>query len=1394
MSTIADGTRDQLQTFLYACVYLPQHMFLWILLLSEIRYYRRHTLRKDIRSNLTNRDFCILATKGVLSVILIVFVIFNVGRPGTHAATRLIETFSYFAALSLLHQSVQYNVRDQTFLLCFWSLELLINCIRVVDRISLGGILFIALQLALLLLLVYPTLLEQDESPPIQPNWIRQVCFTWFACVHHKIRHSKPDDELGEPTEELQCHRLIQMFRTGGVSRGEYDSIAVNEPPSLPNITLWNLLKPFVHDFVWTGANRLVLIIFFFVCPFLLRQILRSDESTASVDKHSYVISILFVSLVIAVLNGQYLYESQKIGLKIKSLVLVMIYEKSLKLKTLREADVTLLTLDSSGFVDLVPNLHVLWSGPIIIIVSVVGLVTILGRSAWIGVLTMIITICLTKKITEKLRLLQKDLMSRKDPRISSTNDVVGMMKQVKFFCWESIFQRRILQYRHLELQVLRQVMYWDAPKYLLGIITPLVVSLATFAVMLLIGHVALLTLESLFVSIVLFNILKNPLSVLPHLSSTWSATQASISRIREFLAAEEVRPLAVQKPEQRSSNLSETIEEVLGACRKTLDSPAICVQGAKLSSNEKVILSSIDLQIQHGSHIIVTGPVGSGKTSLLRAILGELSGGAAHTVGQIAYISQEPWILNRSFRENILFGQKFNQLHFENTIKACALVSDLNTFDCGLDTMIGEKGITVSGGQKQRISLARAVYQNADLYLLDDPLSSVDEEVSNHIYSKLFCEEGMLVGKTVVMVTQNKNHLRSADSILIMQNGRISETLTYESYRHKYSSVEKLITAKTIEADSLEITYRNVNRLAAGEKLVPTTKNKLSPKIYWSYFSMLGQLPLGTILLLNIAIPILDIYSTVWLSEWSTVDHQAPTTNNRYYLGIYGVFIIGLTLFLTLNSILTTVRGITVAEKLHRSLLQNIIHLPMTFFDRISSGQIMNRFSSDLDVVDSRIAANFRDFVTSLSSVIAILILFCCATSYSLVIVLAAILTPYYYLLVYHLETSRQLKHLEADSKAALILHFNESREGRSTIRAYQQEHHFLRDFCAIVDRHQHYSQLYIASGRWLGLRLELIGAVVIYFVTLMAVHNQKLIGASNVGVSISYAFRLIPLLNALIRVSALLEENGTSLDRINQYLKENDEDKCAGKNYQQVDSAWPEQGKIEFIKFNMNYNNHCYALQDITITVEAQEKIGIVGRTGAGKSSLISALFRLYPLLTNGTILIDGINIDRIPLNKLRSRLSIIPQNPSLFPGTVRENLDPNGEQSNDHALWRVLESCHLKQLIASYPGQLDARIDERNAKMSVGQKQLLYLARGILRNSKVVILDEATSAMDVHTENRVQQVIQSTFRHCTVLTIAHRKNTIQLADRVLHMQQGRVVKFDKLCHFDERDLMEL
>lgn len=1077
---------------------------------------------------------------------------------------------------------------------------------------------------------------------------------------------------------------------------------------------------------------------------------------------------------------------------------MILIYDKSLKLKTPNGTDITLLTLDSSRFIELLPNLHLIWSGPLIIVISITGLVAILGRSAWIGVAVMFVTIYLTTMITDKLQLLQKEHMDRKDPRISSTNEAIGMIKQIKLFCWEDFIERRILKHRKRELQTLKKIIYWDAPKYLLGVISPFLVSLASFGLMILIGDSTLLTLEAVFVSIALFNLLKFPLSTLPILSSTWTATRASIDRINEFLKAEEIQALprlySRVKSTERSRQISETFEDVLVACRRTLDPSIVSIQNLSVHHEGKVVLKGIDLRVQEGSFVVLTGPVGCGKSSLLSAILGELdlSTGRVNVTGQIAYVSQEPWVLKGSIKDNILFGEQLDQSFYDEVVNACALRADIDTFPSKDDTIVGEKGATVSGGQKQRIALARAIYQRADVYVLDDPLSAIDGEVSHFIYSNVFGKEGLLKQKTVIMVTQDHGHFKSADQIILIENGRITERHTYQSYKNMYNDIQYAVSDLPTNDESSNPQKTESHQFFNLQPSKDTTQ-KVSTKIYLKYLTMLGIAPSVLIIILNIAIPVCDIFSTFWLAKWSLIDHQSATTEDHFYLVGYAFYIFGLIILLVGNSAAITIRGISVAKQTHNKLLHNTVHQQMSFFESRSSGQIVNHFSTDLDVVDSKIALHLRDFLTNLTSVIAILILFCVDTSFYIVIVLATIVIAYYFLLFYHLETSRHLKRMETSSKAPIILHFNESREGRSTIRAFRREDQFLSKFLSLLDHHQHYSYLYLASSRWLGIRLEIIGAIVIYFVAMLTVHSQDTIGISNVGVCISYALRLIPLLNALIRMTALLEENATSLERIDNYLKEPNENSTEPDG-DPVLGDWPNEGVIEFDNFGLEYGDQNVALKDITLKIHSQEKIGIIGRTGAGKTSLISALFRLYPSQTKGTITIDGINIDRIPLRKLRKNLTIIPQSPLLFSGTIRDNLDPCQEQTDDANLWQALDCCNLKQVVASLPNQLDTPIDERGSNLSVGQKQLLCLVRGILRSSKIVILDEATSTMDTETEKTIQQVFVSAFQNCTVLMIAHRVNTIQTMDRVLCMRQGTVVKFDRPNSFDDRDLMDL
>ncbi|KAL1397171.1 hypothetical protein pipiens_009961 [Culex pipiens pipiens] len=1380
------------ETFLESVTYLPQHVLLWALLVSEIRYIRKHSFGKSCRHT---KDLLLLFAKSVLNLVVLVLAISNFGRPATPLATRIIEALSYIITLTLLHLGEHYNVRDQTFLLCFWTLDLLINSIRMVEQSSIESMVFGGIMLTLVLLIAYSSVISSCHSnSTVPPNLIRSVNFSWFNDINRAIHRSKSSDELGTLNDDMQAATLMRSFRGVTVSRGQYESVAIGEEASPTLISIRSMLRPFLRDLIITGVNRLVLTVLFFVCPFLLGQILRQDRST-ELETHSQVISIFIVSLLIAALNGQYLYDAQKIGLKIKSVLMTMVYEKSLKLTSSNPADVTLLTLDSSRFIDLLPNVHMIWSGPLIIVASIVGLVIVLGWwSALVGVLVMVVTIFATKHITDKLRVLQKDFMDRKDPRISTTNEALGMIKQIKLYCWETFFQDRIQAYRQRELQSLRKIINWDIPKYLLGVISPFVVSLASFGMMILIGDASLLTLESVFVSIALFNILKYPLSVLPSLSSTWTAVQASVDRINTFLGAAEIPTLPRPKSSSggtRSRQLSDSLDEVLGECRKTLHRPVVSIKRASFTIAGKPILHSIDLQIYEGSFLAITGPVGSGKSSLLTAILGEFdhSGEMASVVGHSAYVSQEPWILHQSIRQNILFGQEWDQLRYKEAIEACELLPDLSSFPEGDATVVGEKGVTVSGGQKQRIVLARAVYQSAEMYLFDDPLSSVDGEVSGEIYRKVFGRGGLLFGKTVVLVTQDVELMKDADTIVLMEGGRILEKHSYGSYREKYCTEDSLYGKSEEEPKSDNQKFDE--QLFVKRTSETIKEGRIARKIYYKYLEKFGWISVLLIVLINILIPLCDIYSTIWLAEWSTTNHNSAL-KDHYYLAIYSLFVLGLAIFLTLNSAATTVRGAAVSKQVHNKLLQSTLHKAMNYFDSTNSGQIMNRFSTDLDVVDSKISLNFRDLLTNLSSVISILILFCFNTSYYIIIVLVVIMLFYYWLLSYHLETSRQLKRFAASSNAPIILHFNESREGRTTIRAYRQEDRFREQFMMFVDQHQHYSYLYQASSRWLGIRLEIIGAITIYFVTMFAIHNEATIGASNVGVNISYGLRLIPLLNALVRSTALLEENATSLERIDQSLNDQSELEVCEVGSDQ--KGWPSEGKIEFVNFSMDYGSRAHALLGINLEISAREKLGIVGRTGAGKSSLISSLFRLYPSQTKGTIKIDGVDIDRVPLKQLRQSLTIIPQNPTLFLGTLRQNLDPTNNHTNDVDLWRVLDLCKLKELVTNFPEQLDTMVDDRRSNLSVGQKQLLCLARGILRNTRIVILDEATSAMDGETERTIQQVFRETFEECTVLMIAHRKSTIREVDRVLYMRQGKIVKLDRPSEFGEGDLMEL
>ncbi|XP_054155852.1 ATP-binding cassette sub-family C member 3-like [Oppia nitens] len=829
---------------------------------------------------------------------------------------------------------------------------------------------------------------------------------------------------------------------------------------------------------------------------------------------------------------------------------------------------------------------------------------------------------------------------------------------------------------------------------------------------------------SKIFVSLALFNLIRQIMFTIPQSINAITLIYVSFKRIEKFLKSDEHLDYV---EDNLTNNCIINVENASFNWESDTNSSS---SSSDNTNNSQPILHNINLNINDGQFVAIVGSVGSGKSSLMSALFGDMdligSNGRVNVRPDIsvAYVPQQAWILNCTVKENILFGKPMDQELYDRVLDTCALRHDLQQLADGDQTMIGEKGVNLSGGQKQRVSLARAVYSGADLYLLDDPLSAVDSHVGKHIVSKVLdSRTGILSNKTRLLVTNQLFVLPDVDLIVVIKDGIITSVGTYDNLLENDCYFSELIQQYLAESPYCSL----------GFLLSIITYNALQ---------------IGSSFWLSIFSNNIDSISS---HTSSSVGTGSIITDNYcyYYLGIFSAFIVG-NIITVLASRLFIINGIRRASKrLHRQLLSSVMHSPMNYFDRTPIGRLMNRFGNDTDT---------PLFLAPLALVAVI----------------------YYIVQFIYIKTSRQLKRLESTTRSPIYSHFGQTLAGVSSIRAYGCTDRFVRESERLVDSNQMCLYPNVVANSWLQIWLTSLSNCLLFFAALFAVLGKGSLTGSDIGLSLSYALALTVTLDLFIKTFAQLENNMVSVERIDEYCRlesESDWHRCVD-DYPLADN-WPDRGAVRFESYATRYGVGLdLVLNDIDVDIKAGEKIGIVGRTGAGKSSLTLALLRLIePAM--GRIVIDGIDIGRLGLHELRSRLTIIPQEPILFSGTIRFNLDPFGQFSDDH-LWTVLDQSHLKEFVAASDRGLDWSVAESGDNMSVGQRQLICLARALLRNTRVLILDEATAAVDVETDALIQQTIRQEFRSSTVLTIAHRINTIMDSDRVLVLDNGRVAEF--------------
>ncbi|XP_067915013.1 ATP-binding cassette sub-family C member 9 isoform X2 [Heterodontus francisci] len=873
---------------------------------------------------------------------------------------------------------------------------------------------------------------------------------------------------------------------------------------------------------------------------------------------------------------------------------------------------------------------------------------------------------------------------------------------------------------------------------------------------------------------------------------------------------------------------------------RETEDVSVKVTNGSFSWGSGMATLSNISIRVPKGQMTMIVGQVGCGKSSLLLAMLGEMlkvsgkvywSKEPENEMNQettlrnrnsVAYSAQKPWLLNTTVEENITFGSSFIKQRYKAVIDACSLQPDIDLLPFGDQTEIGERGINLSGGQRQRICVARALYQNTSTVFLDDPFSALDIHLSDHLM-----QEGILKflredKRTVALVTHKLQYLTHADWIIAMKDGTIIREGTLKDFQNHdvelYEQWKTLMNRqdqefeKETEGESQTILERKTLRRAMYSReakaqmddedeeedeeddeednmsTVMRLRTKMPWRAFWRYLTSGGFLLLFLLIISKLLKHSVMVAIDYWLARWTSSKqaNESSTTTEKFDQNYYKVWYsllcsIGIILCL-ITSLTVEWMGLTAAKNLHRNLLNKIILAPVRFFDSTPLGQILNRFSADTNIIDQHIPPTLESLTRST---------FLCLSSISVLLFVTPIffmallpfVVAFYFIQKYFRVASKDLQELDDSTQLPLLCHFSETAEGLTTIRAFRHEARFKQRMLELTDANNIAYLFLSAANRWLEVRTDYLGAYIVLTAALASITDayQNELSSGFVGFGLTYALTVCNYLNWVVRNLADLEVQMGAVKKVNSFLNIESENYEGTMDPSQVPEEWPQQGEIKIQDLCVRYDPTLKpVLKHVKAYITPGQKVGICGRTGSGKSSLSLAFFRMVDIF-EGKIIIDGIDICKLPLHTLRSRLSIILQDPVLFSGSIRFNLDPECKCTDDR-LWEALEIAQLKNVVKSLPGGLNAMVTEGGENFSVGQRQLFSLARAFVRKSSILIMDEATASIDMATESILQKVVMTAFANCTVVTIAHRVHTILTADLVIVMKRGNILEYDK------------
>ncbi|KAG4077286.1 hypothetical protein HA402_009915 [Bradysia odoriphaga] len=1214
--------------------------------------------------------------------------------------------------------------------------------------------------------------------------------------------------------------------------------------------------------------------------PFLLGRLLlyfRPNSTMPHEEAVYYAVGIVGLNALSAIVINQFFIGGFHNGMKVRVAVCSIIYRKALRLsqtalgETALGKVVNLLSNDVGRFDIVSMFLHSMWSAPLMAIIVGYLLWIEAGWAGMIGILVVFVVVPLQSYTGKLSSIFRLQTALRTDERVRFMDEIISGVQVIKMYAWEKPFAKLIAQARKLELNIVRKNSYVRGLYMTFLLFTTRMAIFCTMLSIVLMSGSDQLTASKVFVIAAYFNIVASTMSQM-FVRGVAEIAEALVAfrRLQNFLEYEEkdlsrleylkIAGTGLELADDKKSNkngLGDNAVLIKNATARwiPLNKTEVHKDGEKNghqadsngTGNKKMenetqqnpTLDCVNIDFRKGTLIGIVGPVGAGKSTLLQTILNELplESGAISVNGIVSYAAQEPWIFAGSARQNILFGQEMNRHRYDDVVKVCALTKDFEQFEFGDRTLIGEKGTSLSGGQKARVNLARAVYREADVYLLDDPLSAVDAHVGKHLFNECIGPHGRLArrGATRVLVTHQVHFLKDADWVVIMRDGKVeiqgapndlsksgidfaslltsddvitegtdensltARSLSRTDSRSSIKSSKQSLSEKDSQsADESKVHGKSVEAL---QQMEASSKGQVKGSVSGTYFtSGANFFVLAVVFILFGLTQVLASGADYWVSFWTSqeelrtyysnasnseaessfnetepIDSNASsllTTETLIY--IHGGLMAALFTIALCRSLSFYTICVRASQKLHDFMFDGIISTSMRFFDTNPSGRILNRFSKDMGATDEFLPKAILDATQIILNMFGAIVV--TAIVNPLFLIPVGVLGIFFiYVRKVYLKTGKNIKRLEGITRSPVFTHLAASLGGLSTIRAFGAQKILIDEFDNHQDIHSGAWYMFITTSSAFGLSLDVMALIFVAVITFTFLVAGEGIMGGEVGLAITQAMALTGMLQWGIRQSAEVANQLMAVERILEYRDLKPE--TTPEKPQTLASQWPESGKIEFRNVVYRYFQEAEpVLKGLTFVVNPKEKIGIVGRTGAGKSSLIGAIFRLA--VVDGEILIDNIDTSTIKLNDLRSKIAIIPQDPVLFSGTLRRNLDPF-EEYPDSNIWQALDEVELKD-IASGPLGLQSSVMAGGSNYSVGQRQLICLARAILRKNNILVLDEATANVDPHTDTLIQQTIREKFADCSVLTVAHRLHTIMDSDRVLVMDSGKAVEF--------------